>query len=93
VSFEEATFVEPVNTCLKAFEKARIAPGDTVVVMGQGPVGLLLMMLPVWLAHRSYQRPMPDAAPASERFGASAAFDSLLGFASGGSRPHRWPRR
>ena len=29
VSFEEATFVEPVNTCLKAVEKARIAAGET----------------------------------------------------------------
>jgi L-iditol 2-dehydrogenase len=45
VSFEEATFVEPVNTCLKAVEKARVAEGETVVVMGQGPIGLLLMML------------------------------------------------
>ncbi len=36
VSFEEATFVEPVNTCLKAVEKARIAAGETVVVIGQG---------------------------------------------------------
>src|SRR5215469_6148395 len=45
VSFEEATFVEPVNTCLKAVEKARVAAGETVVVIGQGPIGLLLMML------------------------------------------------
>ena len=26
VSFEEATFVEPVNTALKAVRKARVAP-------------------------------------------------------------------
>lgn len=45
VSFEEATFVEPVNTCLKAVEKARIAAGESVVVIGQGPAGLLLMLL------------------------------------------------
>ncbi len=45
VSFEEATFVEPVNTCLKAVEKARVAAGETVVVIGQGPIGLLLMLL------------------------------------------------
>jgi L-iditol 2-dehydrogenase len=45
ISFEEATFVEPVNTCIKAVEKARIASGETVLVMGQGPIGLLLMML------------------------------------------------
>lgn len=45
VSFEEATFVEPVNTCLKAIEKARVASGETVVVIGQGPIGILLMLL------------------------------------------------
>jgi L-iditol 2-dehydrogenase len=45
ISFEEATFIEPVNTCIKAIEKARVSPGETVLVMGQGPIGLLLMML------------------------------------------------
>ncbi|MFZ3200474.1 MAG: alcohol dehydrogenase catalytic domain-containing protein, partial [Candidatus Acidiferrales bacterium] len=45
VSFEEATFVEPVNTCLKAVRKARVAPGETIVVLGQGPVGMLLTAL------------------------------------------------
>ena len=45
VSFEEATFVEPVNTCLKAVRKARVATGETVLVIGQGPIGMLLMLL------------------------------------------------
>ena len=45
ISFEEATFIEPVNTCIKAVEKARVAAGETVLVMGLGPIGLLLMML------------------------------------------------
>lgn len=45
VSFEEASFVEPVNTCMKAV--AQCAPGrdDTVLVMGQGPIGLIFTML------------------------------------------------
>jgi len=45
VSFERATFVEPVNTCLKGLQKAAIRPDDTVVVLGQGPIGLLFTML------------------------------------------------
>src|SRR5258706_77710 len=45
ISFEEATFIEPVNTCLKAVEKARVSAGETVLIMGQGPIGLLLMIL------------------------------------------------
>ncbi|HYK91829.1 MAG TPA: alcohol dehydrogenase catalytic domain-containing protein [Acidobacteriota bacterium] len=43
VSCEEASFLEPLNTCLKALETASLEPGETVVVFGQGPVGLLMM--------------------------------------------------
>jgi L-iditol 2-dehydrogenase len=42
---EEAAFVEPVNTCLKAVQKADVRPGQTVLVVGQGPIGLILMQL------------------------------------------------
>ena len=45
IGFDEATFIEPVNTCIKAVEKARVAAGETMAVIGQGPIGLLLMML------------------------------------------------
>jgi len=45
VSFDEASFIEPVNTCIKAVEKARVAAGETAVVMGLGPIGLLLAKL------------------------------------------------
>ncbi len=45
ISSEEAAFVEPVNTCLKGIEKAQIRPGDSVVLLGAGPVGLLLLQL------------------------------------------------
>jgi L-iditol 2-dehydrogenase len=45
VSFDEASFIEPVNTCIKAVEKARVSAGETVLVMGLGPIGLLLAMI------------------------------------------------
>ena len=78
VSFEEATFVEPVNTCLKAVEKARVTAGETVVVMGQGPVGLLLMMLARLAGATVFTSdPMPERRAISERFGATVAFRSL----------------
>lgn len=76
VSFDEASFIEPVNTCLKAVEKARVAEGDVAVVMGQGPVGLLLLML-ARLAGGTVltSDPMPERRAASERFGAIAALE------------------
>jgi len=45
VSFEEATFIEPINTILKAVQKARIAAGETVLIAGCGPIGLQLLMV------------------------------------------------
>src|SRR4029077_19769576 len=76
ISFEEATFVEPVNTCLKAVEKARIEPGETVVVIGQGPIGLLLMLLSRRAGARVLTTdPMAERRAVSERLGAAGAFD------------------
>ena len=45
VSFEVATLVEPFNTCHKAVLQCGIQPDDFVLVMGQGPIGLLFTML------------------------------------------------
>jgi L-iditol 2-dehydrogenase len=45
VSFERATLVEPLNTCLKAVVQCDPRPGDLVVVLGQGPIGLMFTML------------------------------------------------
>src|ERR1700731_2773712 len=76
VSFEEATFVEPVNTCLKAVRKARIARNETVLVIGQGPIGLLLMMLAKHEGATLYSSdPMAGRRAASERVGAEKSFD------------------
>jgi L-iditol 2-dehydrogenase len=45
VSFEQACFVEPVNTCMKGIERLGPQPGETVLVIGQGPIGLILSAL------------------------------------------------
>jgi len=45
VSFERASFVEPVNTCLKAVVQCAAQPDEVAVVIGQGPIGLLFTML------------------------------------------------
>lgn len=44
-SFEQASFVEPVNTCVKAIERMAIEPGETILVIGQGPIGIMLSLL------------------------------------------------
>lgn len=45
VSFERASFVEPVNTCLKAVVQLDPQPHEVVAILGQGPIGLLFTML------------------------------------------------
>ena len=45
ISFDRASFVEPVNTCLKALRRCDVTRDETVLVMGQGPIGLLFTML------------------------------------------------
>src|SRR4029453_18945183 len=40
-----AAFVEPVTPCLKAVRKGRVGKGESVLVVGQGPIGLLLMQI------------------------------------------------
>jgi L-iditol 2-dehydrogenase len=41
VPFEQAAFVEPVNTVLKGVKLLHLVPDETVLVIGQGPIGLM----------------------------------------------------
>ena len=45
VSFEQACFVEPVNTCMKGIQAVGLRPGETVLAIGQGPIGVILSVL------------------------------------------------
>jgi len=45
VPFEQAAFIEPVNTVLKGVKLLNLAPDDTVLVIGQGPIGLMHAVL------------------------------------------------
>lgn len=80
LSFEEAIFVEPVNTCAKAVQKVRVAAGETIVVIGQGPIGLLLMLLSKFAGATVLSSdPMPERRAKSLSLGAAAAFDPSAG--------------
>jgi L-iditol 2-dehydrogenase len=41
VPFEQAAFVEPLNTVLKGVKLLNLTADDTVLVIGQGPIGLM----------------------------------------------------
>ena len=44
-SFIEGAMLEPVNTVLKAVHRLALSKGDRVLVVGQGPIGLLFTRL------------------------------------------------
>ncbi len=49
IPFEQAAFIEPVNTCYKAIQLLGLQTDETVLVIGQGSIGILLAAL----AHRT----------------------------------------
>jgi L-iditol 2-dehydrogenase len=44
-AFDEGAMLEPVNTVLKAVRRLRLLRGDWVLVVGQGPIGLIFTRL------------------------------------------------
>jgi len=77
VSFEQASFIEPVNTCMKGVETLRLVAGETVLVVGQGPIGIILSVL----ARRSGARVItsdlfPQRLTISKTFGLNENIDA-----------------
>src|SRR5215467_9878887 len=74
-SFLEGAMLEPVNTVLKAVKRLNLLKGDTVLVAGQGPIGLMFTRL---LALRGMRVVATDLLETRLRlaraFGAKAVF-------------------
>ena len=76
ISYEEASFLEPLNTCVRALEKAELQPGETVAIYGQGPVGLMLTQTAIVAGARVIGLDFLDARlDIAREFGASAVFN------------------
>jgi len=77
VTFEQASFVEPTNCCLKAVKKARVEPGQTVLITGAGPIGLMFVMLVNYFGARAIATDLlPSRLEKALELGAEAAFDA-----------------
>jgi L-iditol 2-dehydrogenase len=77
ITFEQASFVEPTNCCMKAVKKAQIQPGQTVLVTGAGPIGLMFIMLVNYLGGRAIATDLlPSRIEKALSIGAAAAFDA-----------------
>ncbi len=77
VSFEQACFAEPINTCMKAIQTLQVTAEDVVLVIGQGPIGLMLAVL----ARRAGARVItsdlyPQRLTIAKSFGLTEAIDA-----------------
>jgi L-iditol 2-dehydrogenase len=77
VSFEQACFVEPVNTCMKGIEKLGIRSGETVLVLGQGSIGIILSVLAKRLGSAVVTSDLyPERLTISKSFGLGNTIDA-----------------
>jgi L-iditol 2-dehydrogenase len=78
-TFLEGAMLEPVNTVLKAILRLELLPGDTALVIGQGPIGLMFTQL---LAMKKVNVAASDLMPArlklARQFGARWTFSGDL---------------
>ena len=80
VTFDEATFIEPINTIVKAVHKARVAAGESVLIVGCGPIGLQLLMVAKLEGATLYTSdPMAVRRAKSLTLGAVESFDPTGG--------------
>ncbi len=70
VPFEQAAFIEPLNTVMKGVKLLNLAPDDTVLVIGQGPIGLMHAVLASRIAGRVLTSDLyPERHAIAARFG------------------------
>lgn len=70
VPFEQAAFIEPLNTVMKGVKLLNLAPDDAVLVIGQGPIGLMHAALASRLAAKVLTSDLyPERHAIAARFG------------------------
>ncbi len=77
LSFEEATLIEPTACCIKALKKCNIRQGDTAVVVGAGPSGIIHTMLlqTLGVGRIIVSEPIEYRLKAAERLGADVVIN------------------
>jgi len=75
ISYEQACFVEPVNTCMKGIEALQLQKGETVLVIGQGPIGIILSALAKRMGARLITS---DLYPERLKIGVSFGLDNSI---------------
>jgi L-iditol 2-dehydrogenase len=76
VSFQDAALIEPLACVLRGVEETKVAEGDTVIVIGCGPIGLKFIRV---LSQRGVRvialSRRPSQTQAAEQLGAESVLD------------------
>lgn len=71
MSFEEASFIEPIACCIRALSRYGVKKNDSVVVIGAGPIGLTFIQLLKIARAKAYASDLSKVRlEAAKRFGA-----------------------
>jgi L-iditol 2-dehydrogenase len=77
VPFEQAAFMEPVNTVLKGVKLLHLAADETVLVIGQGPIGVMLAALALRAGARVLTSDLyPERHAIAAKFGLHESIDA-----------------
>lgn len=81
VTFEQATYAEPLACAVRAVQRSGMEPGATVVVLGAGPIGLLTLQTALACgASKAYVfETVQSRRELAEELGATASFDPREG--------------
>jgi L-iditol 2-dehydrogenase len=78
MSFEEASFIEPVACCIRALSRYSVKKNDNVIVIGAGPIGLTFIQLLKIAGARAYASDLSKVRlGAAKRFGAIETFNPV----------------
>jgi 2-desacetyl-2-hydroxyethyl bacteriochlorophyllide A dehydrogenase len=81
VPLDRATLAEPLSCVLHAFEKTVLVPGESIAILGAGPIGLLFAMLfrAAGAGKILIIEPVEFRRRMAEQFGVDYALDPKLG--------------
>jgi len=79
VSFEEATFIEPIGCCLRALKKCGIQAGDSLAIIGVGAIGIIHTALSkIFGAEKTFVSDLVDyRLNVAKQFGADVAVNPV----------------
>lgn len=81
MSFEVGAFIEPVACCIHGIELSKIRIGDSVAILGLGPIGLILLQLAkiTGASHLIAIDPVEERRKIAEILGADITVDPTEG--------------